>query len=97
MTTTTTKTKTKEFTVKESAVIADLPPNPFVFEVLNLVSKQRTNAKKVEILKKYGDPSLKALFIWNFDESLISMLPQGDVPYASVGEQNSFGGTILEC
>ena len=26
-------------------------------------------------------PSLKALFIWNFDESVISLLPPGEVPY----------------
>ena len=94
MTMTTPKTKTKEIVVKEPTAIIELPSNPFAFEVLSLVSKQRTNAKKVEVLKKYGDPSLKALFIWNFDESLISMLPEGDVPYASVGEQNSFGGTV---
>jgi len=94
MTTTTPKTKTKEIAVKEPTAIIKLPQNPFAYEVLNLASKQRTNAKKVEVLKKYGDPSLKALFIWNFDESLISMLPEGDVPYASVGEQNSFGGTV---
>jgi hypothetical protein len=96
MTTTTLKTKTKEIAAKEPTAIIELPPNPFAFEVLNLVSKQRTNAKKVEVLKKYEDPSLKALFIWNFDESLISMLPEGDVPYASVGEQNSFGGTVSD-
>jgi hypothetical protein len=94
MTTTTLKTKTKEIAAKEPVAVKELPPNPFSFEVLNLVSKQRSNAKKVEVLKKYEDPSLKALFIWNFDESLISMLPEGDVPYASVGEQNSFGGTV---
>jgi hypothetical protein len=34
--------------------------------------------------------------IWNYDESLISALPEGDVPYASVGEQNSFTGTMTE-
>ena len=78
------------------ATSTDLPANPFMFEVLNLASKQRTNAKKVEILKKYEDPSLKAIFIWNFDESIVSLLPEGDVPYASVGEQNSFGGTVSE-
>ena len=86
---TTTKIRKQTSTVSE-----DLPANPFIFEVLNLASKQRTNAKKVEILKKYEDPSLKAIFIWNFDESVISMLPDGEVPYASVGEQNSFSGTI---
>jgi hypothetical protein len=96
--TTTTKTKSKATTAKPKTftVSEELPVNPFAFEVLNLVSKQRTNAKKVELLKKYEDPSLKAIFIWNFDESVISILPDGPVPYASVGEQNSFSGTITE-
>lgn len=98
MTTTTTKktTKVTKPTVKREAVIEELPTNPFVYEVLNLVSKQRANAKKVELLKKYEDPSIKSIFIWNFDESLISMLPEGDVPYASTSEQNSFSGTISD-
>jgi hypothetical protein len=39
---------------------------------------------------------LKSIFIWNFDESITSSIPPGDVPYASVGEQNSFSGTISE-
>lgn len=73
-----------------------MPTNPFAFEVLQLVSKQRSNVKKVEVLKKYEHLSLKAIFIWNFDESVISILPPGDVPYASVGEQNSFSGTMSE-
>lgn len=95
---TTTKAKTKSSnttkTTQEQVNIESLPTNPFVFEILTLVSKQRANSKKVEILKKYEHPSLKALFIWNFDESVISLLPEGDVPYASVGEQNSFSGTV---
>jgi hypothetical protein len=74
----------------------ELPKNPFIFEVLNFVSKQRTNSKKVEILKKYEDSSLKAIFIWNFDETIVSLLPPGEVPYSSVGEQNSFSGTLSE-
>jgi hypothetical protein len=74
--------------------IPDLPKNPFAFEVLSLASKQRTKAKKIEVLKKYEDNSLKAIFIWNYDSSVISLLPQGDVPYAGVDEQNSFSGTL---
>ncbi len=81
MTTKTTTKKTKEIkevpttNTKKFEVISDnLPTNPFAFEVLQLVSKQRTNAKKVEILKKYEDASLKSIFIWNFDESIISIL-----------------------
>ena len=97
-TTTQKKTTTKPRTVvaKEPAAITELPVNPFSFEVLNLASKQRSNVKKVEVLKKYDHPSLKALFIWNFDESIISALPPGEVPYAATSEQNSFSGTLSE-
>ena len=75
-------------------VISDLPTNPFAFEVLSLVSKQKSNAKKVEVLKKYGDPSIKTILIWNFDDTVISLLPEGEVPYASTGEQTSYSGTL---
>lgn len=92
-TTTAKKPVTKTLKVEESI---DLPANPFTFEVLNLASKQRTNAKKVEVLRKYEHPSLKAILIWNFDESIISVLPPGDVPYAALDEQSSFSGTLSE-
>jgi hypothetical protein len=78
------KTTTKRTTSKAKEVAnesIDLPANPFAFEVLKLVSSQRTNAKKIEVLKKYEHDSLKAIFIWNFDESVISVLPEGDVPF----------------
>lgn len=93
---TATKAKPKTKTAATPSVSIDLPANPFAFEVLNLVSKQRTNIKKVEVLQKYNDPSLRAIFIWNFDESVISSLPAGIVPYSSVGEQGSFSGTLSE-
>ena len=97
MTTTTTKKTTKAVKTKvEKTESFELPANPFTFEVLNLASKQRSNIKKVEILKKYDHPSLRSIFIWNFDESIISMLPEGEVPYSNVGEQNSFSGTLTE-
>lgn len=101
MTTTTQKkttTRSKTSTTKKSAdaPIKELPTNPFAFEVLQLVSSQRTKEKKIEVLKKHEHPSLKAIFIWNFDETVISLLPPGEVPYASVGDQNSFSGTITE-
>lgn len=90
MTTTATKNKTQ---TKQTA-IPDLPANPFTFEILQVVSKQRSNAKKVEALKKFEHPSLKSLFIWNFDETVISLLPPGEVPYASAQEQSSLSGTL---
>ena len=92
-----TTTKAKTVSVKPAEVeIKELPVNPFAFEVLQLASKQRSNVKKVEVLKKYSHPSLQAIFIWNFDESIVSMLPPGEVPYASVGEQHSLSGTVSE-
>ena len=96
MTTTKTKATTRTATKKVETVSEDLPSNPFSFEVLNLVSKQRSNAKKVELLQRYDHPSLKTIFIWNFDETVTSVLPQGEVPYAATSEQNSFSGTLSE-
>jgi hypothetical protein len=91
---TTTKTiTTKPKVVKETSTI-QLPNNPFTFEVFDLVSKQRSNIKKVEILKKYEDVSIKALLIWNFDESVISMMPEGPVPYSGYADQTSYSGSL---
>ena len=97
-TTTKAKTTTKKAATKPKSApeTLDLPANPFVFEVFNLTSKQRSNAKKIEVLQKYSHPSIQTLFVWNFDESIISVLPEGEVPYSSVGDQNSFSGTISE-
>ena len=71
-----TSTKKKAVTVTKN-----LPPNPFIHEILELASKQRTINKKVEILKEYRTDALTAVLIWNFDDSVISLLPQGEVPY----------------
>ena len=78
------------------AAIPDLPANPFVFEILDIVTKQRSVAKKVEALQKFSHPCLKSIFIWNFDETIVSVLPPGDVPYAAVDEMDSFKGTLTE-
>ena len=74
--------------------IVDLPPNPFTFEVLSLASKQRSNAKKVEVLRKYEHNSIKAKFIWNYDDSSISLLPPGEVPYSSLKDEQNSSGTL---
>jgi hypothetical protein len=89
-----TTTKTKKTTTETP--IETLPTNPFVFEVLELASKQRSNAKKVEVLKTYEHPSLKSIFIWNFDETVVSLLPEGDVPYANADEQSVYSGTLSD-
>ena len=87
-------TTTKKKTTKTKAASLDLPNNPFVFEILNLASKQRSKAKKIEVLKKFEHISLKVIFIWNFDESVISALPEGEVPYSGFEDQASHNGTL---
>ena len=87
MTTTAKKTTTRKDPL-------ELPLKPFAFEVFHLVSKQRSKAKKVEVLKRYEDPSLKAIFIWNFDESIVSVLPDGEVPYTGYDDQTTYSGTL---
>lgn len=93
MTTTKKKTPTNPRTPTK---IPDLPPNPFVYEVLELASKQRSAAKKVEVLKKYEHDSLKSIFIFNFDETVISLLPPGEVPYGDAEDQSVYSGTLSE-
>ena len=97
MTTTkkTTTKKAKSFTVKAKPSL-DLPHNPFAFEVFDLVSRQRSKAKIIEVLKKYEHLSLKVVLIWNFDESVVSMLPEGEVPYAGFDEKNTYSGTLTK-
>ena len=95
MTTTTKKTTPKTKTVKATP-IPNLPTNPFVFEVLEAASKQRTKARKIEVLQKYAHNSIMAVLIWNFDESVISLLPEGDVPYGNTREDNSVTGTLSD-
>ena len=87
---TTVKAKPKVVAQK----IPDLPPNPFVFEVLDAASKMRSKAKKIEVLQRYAHNSLKAVFIWNFDETVISLLPEGEVPYGSNIEDETQTGTL---
>ena len=77
MTTQTKTTTTRKTTTKR----VKLPPNPFVHEVLDLVDSQRTKAKKIQILQEYTDDALKAILIWNFDPTAISIIPSGPVPY----------------
>ena len=81
MTTTTGSPRTKKTRKPRKTVTKKLPSNPFMNEILELVSEQKTDAKKVAILREYECDILKSLFIWNFDDSIISLLPEGKVPY----------------
>ena len=91
-----TKPKAKTLAKRTPAKPVELPVNPFVFEILELASAQRTSAKKVEVLQKYEDNSVKSVLIWNFDDSVVSMVPEGEVPYGDPNEQTVFDGSLSQ-
>ena len=76
----TTASKPRTVSVKKK----ELPANPMVHELLEAVDAERVKAKKLEILRTHGEDSFKMTMIWNFDESVVSMLPEGSVPYQPV-------------
>ena len=67
-------------TTTKKKPIEQLAPNAFQHEILALASKQRSSAKKVEVLEKYRNDGLVTILIMNFDETVISILPPGEVP-----------------
>ena len=87
------KTTTKPKTVRVTK-LPELPLKPFAFEIFDLASKQRSKAKKVEVLQKYSDLSLKIVLKWNFDTSITSALPEGEVPYTGYDQQTTKSGTL---
>ena len=52
-----------------------------ISEILRMVSNAKTKKEKVDLLRKHNSPALRQLLIINFDDSIVSMLPEGDVPY----------------
>ena len=91
-----TPTKTTTTKTKKVVEIPQLPVNPFVFEILDAASSQRSKAKKVEALRRYEHPSVKMIFVWNFDDSVISLLTPGEVPYGETNAQTTFAGTLSD-
>lgn len=50
-------------------------------EILQKVNNAKTKAEKKKILQQHNSQALRSLFIWNFDESVSSAIPDGEVPY----------------
>ena len=52
-----------------------------ISEILRKVSNAKTKKEKVDLLRKHNSPALRQLMIINFDDSVVSLLPEGEVPY----------------
>ena len=91
---TNTKTTTKKTNTRKATPLPKLDRNCFQYEILELASKQRSKAKKVEVLKEYRNDAMISIVMWNFDDSIVSLLPEGEVPFADIREMTSTGGTL---
>ncbi len=64
-----------------------------ISEILRKVSNAKTKAEKIKILRENNSVALRQLMIINFDESIVSEIPPGEVPYtpndAPVGTDHS--------
>ena len=76
------KTTTRKPAASKAEKI-QLTPKSYVHEIFSVVSTERNKAKKIEILQQYNENFIKSVLIWNFDESVVSILPEGEVPVQS--------------
>lgn len=67
-----------------------------ISEVLQKVSNAKTKAEKIKLLQQHNTAALRAILIANFDESVISMLPEGEVPFAPNDAPKGTEHTVLE-
>jgi hypothetical protein len=67
-----------------------------ISEVLQKVSNAKTKAEKIKILQDNNSQALRSLFIWNYDESVISLIPEGEVPYTPNDAPAGTEHTVLE-
>ena len=70
--------------------------NLLINEVLQKVSNAKTKAEKKKLLVQYNTNALRALLIANFDESIVSLLPPGEVPYTPNDAPEGTEHTVLE-
>ena len=65
-------------------------------EVLQKVSNAKTKKQKINLLRELNTQALRSLLIINFDDSIISMLPDGAVPYTPNEAPEGTEHTVLE-
>ena len=56
-------------------------PRLLITEVLRKVSNAKTKAEKIDLLREHNSNALRLVLIWNFDDSVVSMIPEGEVPF----------------
>jgi hypothetical protein len=67
-----------------------------ISEVLQKVSNAKTKAEKIKLLHEHNTPALRSILIVNFDDSVVSMLPAGEVPFVPNDAPAGTDHTVLE-
>tara|TARA_B100000497_G_C7673327_1_gene406456 strand:+ start:715 stop:1149 length:435 start_codon:yes stop_codon:yes gene_type:complete len=67
-----------------------------ISEVLQKVSNAKTKAQKIKLLQEFNTPALRTILIVNYDESVIPLLPDGNVPYRPNDAPAGTEHTVLE-
>jgi len=67
-----------------------------VSEVLQKVSNAKTKAEKIKILQENSTQALRSILIWNYDDSVVSMIPEGEVPFTPNEAPAGTEHTVLE-
>ena len=52
-----------------------------ISEILRKVSNAKTKKEKVALLQKHNSVALRQLMVINFDESIVCLMPEGEVPF----------------
>ena len=50
-------------------------------EIIQKAHNAKTKAEKIKILQSNNSQALRSLSIWNYDDSVTSVIPEGEVPY----------------
>lgn len=67
-----------------------------ISEVLQKVSNAKTKNEKIKILQENNSQALRSILIWNYDDSVVSMIPEGDVPFTPNEAPAGTEHTVLE-
>ena len=65
-------------------------------EVLQKVSNAKTKKEKIALLQQHNTQALRSILIINYDDSIISLMPDGDVPYTPNEAPAGTEHTLLE-
>jgi len=67
-----------------------------ISEILQKASNAKTKPEKVKILVDNNTQALRSILIWNYDDSVVSLIPPGEVPYTPNDAPAGTEHTILE-